>query len=267
MQKPFVFIAFLVFSLSTSAQALTLDLVINDPNALNHYPGPDGLIGTADDVVSALPTTLNASGPNVLGSYSYNAFDFGSGATDPALPTGKNAVTLIEGNVSIDTNIAALGGGAIITGFDVSGTEPFPFHGPYQAQTIAVNSGTYNPATGAFTLNIDFTASLTSGLGTAVNFSLSGEAWYVEAANFGVASGNAYVDNVLIPLAQSQNAASLCFAQGAGTVPGSTGPGLFPPMPVEAVFVGLAPVPLPAPILLLASALVGLFTVKRKVAG
>jgi len=248
------------FTLDAGAAQVTYNLISGQAGALNHYPGTDGLLATGDDLNSSSPTATNGSAPNSLGSYSYNAFDFGGDATptDPGLPPGKDAITFIQGSVSADTTVAQNGGGAIITGLNVSGTEPFPGHGAYSAQITAVNSGTYNTGTHAFTLDIDFLANLVpGGTATATSFSLTGVAVLVDAADFINPTGDAYVDAVLIPLAQSLGASSLFFAHGSGIVPASSGGtgGFFPSMPIEAAIVGITPVPLPPAILLLGPAL------------
>ena len=239
--------------------AATLELMA-DPSVVNHYPGPDGLMGNTDDLVSAA-TTLSTSDPNVPGAFSYNAFDFsGAGAiTDPGLPAGTSAVTFLAGSVTVDTAVAAAGGGALLTGLAVSGTQPFNGHGPYSAAITGVNGGSYDPVSGAFTLDVDFTASLVGGTANALNFALSGTAWYIDAADFGTATGNAYLDHVLLPLAQSAGAGALLFAQASGVVPASSGGsgGFFPSMPIEAVIVATAPVPVPPAAWLLGSALFG----------
>ncbi|MEQ9058270.1 MAG: hypothetical protein RLW61_02505 [Gammaproteobacteria bacterium] len=240
-----------------AAPAASLNLLF-DASLIDHYPGPDGLVGTADDVVTD-NLTLSNSEPNTPGALSYDAFDFvGSGAvTDPGLPPGHTAVTFLGGEVGVDTAVAAGGGGPLITSLEVGGTQPFIGHGPYDAAISAVNGGTYDPATGAFTLDIDFVASLVGGTANAVNFSLTGPAWYIEASAFGAATGDAYVDDVLLPLAQATNAGALFFARASGVVPASTGGtgGGFPSMPVEAVIVATTPIPLPAAGWLLGAAL------------
>jgi len=249
----------LLFASPAGAAQVSYSLITGEPAALNHYPGLDGLLATGDDLISAAPTATNASAPNSLGTYSYNAFDFsGNGTpTNAGLPPGKDAITFIGGSVTADTTVAQSGGGPIITGLNVSGSEPFPGHGAYSAQISAVNSGTYNASTHAFTLDIDFLANLAGGTAPASSFTLTGEAVLVDAADFATPTGDAYVDAVLIPLAQSLGASSLFFAHGSGIVPASSGGtgGSFPSMPIEAALVGITTVPLPPAILLLGPAL------------
>ena len=254
-----------LLALSTSVSAATLELVLlSHPSALSHAPGADGLVGTEDDLVSAAPLAPSGSGPNLAASYSYNAFDFGALPASPALPAGFDAVTFLIGTVRVDKTVAVSGGGPLVTGFTVSGTEPFPGHGPYSASITAVNGGSYDPVTHAASLDIDFTASLLGGTASAVSFSLTGLAVLIEAADFGAATGIAYVDSVLLPaLAIPVGADSLFFAAVSGIVPASSGGsgGFFPAMPITAVLVGveMTAVPLPAslPLLLCALGLAG----------
>lgn len=214
--------------------------VANSSNMVAHWPAADGWIGTTDDVTNAASSQLNLSGSNTNGSYSYNAFDFGNGP-DSAMPTDRNAITFVQGNITLDLGVAQAGGGPLIKNWQVSGTEPFFTHGPYAASIVRVNSGSYNPATHAFTQSVDFTANLVSGTAISSNFVLSGEAYVIESANFGTATGHAYVDDVLRPLAIQQGASSLVYLRAAGTIPASSGGsgGFFPSMPFTAVMVGL----------------------------
>lgn len=189
-----------LLALSTSVTGATEELVlISHPSALTHAPGADGLVGTADDFLSPAPLAPTGSGPNLTGSYSYNAFDFGALPASPALPAGFDAVTFLAGTVLVDKTVAVSGGGPLVTGFTVSGTEPFPGHGPYSATITTVHGGSYDPVTHAASLDIDFTASLLGGTASAVSFSLSGLAILIEAADFGTPTGITYVDSVLLP--------------------------------------------------------------------
>jgi len=234
-------------SLEVRAQETPHVLVIDNPSILYRWPGPDGHIDTGDDLEDANDSPTSGSSSNALASFSYNAFDFdGSGtSTDPTrLPLPMNAVTFLAGAVIV--NEAAFQGSGtnnvpIIDGWTVTGSEPFPGHGPYTSITSAVNSGTFNTVNGDFTLNVNFTAILLGGTATAVNFDMAGEAYLVADVQFAKQTGNDYVDNVLVPMAKARQANSLVYIRGTGTVPASTGGsgGSFPEMPIEAVLVGL----------------------------
>lgn len=265
--------AALLLALASGAQAATLELVLaSHPAAVGHAPGADGLVGTADDVISAVPLGLVGSAPNLAGHYSLNAFDFGALPPTTALPAGFDAVTFLTGTVTVDRDVAAHGGGPLVTGFTVSGSEPFPGHGPYSASITAVHGGSYDPLTHAMSLDIDFTASLLGGTANAASFHLSGIAALIAAADFGAPTGIAYLDSVLLPtLAIPLGANSLFFASVSGIVPASTGGsgGSFPLMPITAVLVGveMAPVPLPPSFALLAGAMGFVALFKRRMPG
>ena len=95
--------------------------IASDDSQLNHYPGPDGLVGTGDDVVSGALTSIQSSAPNAGGSYGYNAFKFTpEGPDDLNLPTGFDAITFVNGNVTIDKGVFAAGGGPIVTSMNIT---------------------------------------------------------------------------------------------------------------------------------------------------
>jgi hypothetical protein len=250
---PGIFLAIL-----SVAYAQTTFTLVDEASLVNHWPGLDGLIGSADDVVSANPSTSNGSAPNSSGAASYNAFDFGQGTVPDAnlFPPNRQAITYLDagGTISVDMTVAENGGGPLILGWDISGSEPFPGHGAYSAQITAVNSGSYNPNSHSFSQNVDFTANLTSGAANSSNFDLSGTAYVILSADFGESSGNDYVDSVLIPIAQSMNADGLIFLAGSGIVPAADNFG-FPQMPITAAIFALmtetVTEPLPQPEIML----------------
>ncbi len=210
----------------TSLLALALPLAVHadtltiatDADLVNHFPGPDGLIGTNDDVVSAAASSVQGSEPNTVGSTGYNAFQFSSQA-DASMPTGTNAITFVRGTVTIDEDVAANGGGALVTGLEIaSGTEPFPGHGAYTSRITEVNSGSYNPATGAFEIDADFAYTILGVTQPEPNVALSGQAFYREAADYGTPTGNSYMDSVAIPLAQAAGSDSVLFVEAEGAL-------------------------------------------------
>jgi hypothetical protein len=235
-------VAILGVSGSASAQQVAYQLAVNSPAALNHWPAADGWIGTGDDVVNGGTSASYFSGPNSPGSFSFNAFDFvGNGSeTDPWMPAGMNAMTFLQGTVTVDMTVAASGGGPLLSAWNLSGTEPYLGHGPYSTTIAAVNSGTYDAGTGAFTLDIDFAAVLNAGADTSEAFAMTGEAWVVDLAGKRGATGNAYVDGVLVPIAANVGASSLVYFAGSGTVPAANN-GHWPEMPVQATLFGLSP--------------------------
>ncbi len=218
--------------------------IVTDIGMVNHWPGPDALIGTIDDHVSGdniegWSGPGSGSYPNANGSYSYNAFDFGAPFAPLHLPEGMNGVTFVEGQVIADKDVAVSGGGSILMDWDLTGTEPFVGHDVFSSTILNVNSGTYNPATHAFTVNVDFQANLAGTIDSSLGFVLAGTGWLIDEADFGTATGVPYIDDVLIPLAQSKSATGLFFIQGTGTIPAAEG-GNWGSMPMEAVLVGIA---------------------------
>ena len=203
------------------SQAQTIELHIGQGgDFLNRYPGPDGLIGNADDIVSADLTSIQGSAPNVSGSLGHNAFFFGpAGAQDPALPTGYDAITFVNGTVTADLDVLANGGGPVVTALDItSGTEPFPGHGAYTSTITAVNSGSYNPATGDMTLNVDISYTIFGNVGTEPGVVLTGTAIHRTSAEFGTPTGNSYVDSVAVPFAQDAGASNMLFLSADGNL-------------------------------------------------
>ena len=149
------------FTIVSIASAQTTFFIYNGSSPLNHWPGPDGLIGTADDLISSASSPKYTSGANSLGSLSYNAFDFtgtGSNPETTRLPNPMNAVTFLQGTVTAQNS------GYPITGWNVQGTEPYLGHGPYSAQITTVNSGWWEYSSGTgwvggpFSENLNFSA-------------------------------------------------------------------------------------------------------------
>ena len=173
-------LALLTAALPAGAAELTYSFLAGDVSMVNHWPGADGHVGTVDDVVDGNTSPMSGSDPNLNGSYCYNAFDFGSGNTDTGMPPGFNAMTFVDGTVGIDTDVAASGGGPLVTGMEIlSGTQPFQGHGPFSASFINVSAGSYDPGTGDFSLTCDFQATLVGGSDQADGMVLTGAAWVV----------------------------------------------------------------------------------------
>ena len=237
---PQILSAALILSLAGGALADTrIYTIVTDVGMVNHWPGPDALIGTGDDLVSASNSPLNNSLPNANGSYSYNAFYFG-GADEPLhLPTGVNAATFIEGQIVGDMVVGGAGGGALVTDWSIAGTEPYAGHGPYSSTILNVDSGTYDVGTKAFTLQIDFEADLNGTIDSSLDFVISGTAWMIDAPDFATSTGVPYIDDVLIPKAQALSATGLLYMHGTGTIPAAEHFS-WPAMPMEAVFFGVS---------------------------
>lgn len=213
-------------------------LLGGDSAAVNHYPGPDGTVLTGDDVVSADITTFIGSDPNFRGAFSYGAgASFGS---DPALPTGNNGISFLEGTMTIDSTVAASGGGPLVTALQTTATAFRQGLGEGTMRITAVNGGTFNTSTGALTIDLDLELVGAGGLVQNLsNVMLSGTAILTDP---NVATANTYVDNVLSPRGVAAGATSLAFIRVSGTIP-MTFPFVLLPTPVEIVLVGLSGVP------------------------
>ncbi len=217
--KTKIIVIFLLLSGTVLAQQLEMTILI-DSDVKNSYPGNDGLVGTADDVVSGAFTSNNGSAPNSTSSYGYNAFNFGGATNENSLPTGFNAITFVNGTITVNKNVFSNGGGPIVSALNVtSGTEPFPGHGAYTSTITAVNSGSYNPRTQQFSLNVDISFLINGQTSTEPGLVLNGTAILLDSNDFAAGSGNSYFDSVLIPKAQAAGASSLVFFDGTGTLP------------------------------------------------
>jgi len=203
-----------------AAATASFEFTADNAAVVDHWPGLDGMVGNADDLIGSTPSPIEDSAPNP-GSYSYNAFDFGSGVTEDGLPDGFNAITFIAGSVEIDLDVAANGSAElpVVTALSVtSGTEPFPGHGPFTAEFTNV-TGAYDVPTRGLTLNVDFAADLGGTPDTALNMKIVGQAWVIEDKDFGTATGNAYVDDVVVPLAQAEGATRVAWVMASGLIP------------------------------------------------
>ncbi len=223
----------------TGAATATFDFTADFTGMINHWPGSDAMIGTDDDLIDPGTWPVEGSEPNP-GTYSYNAFDFGSGQTGPGMPDGFNAITYITGTVEIDLDVAVNGSldQPLVTGLNVtSGTEPFPGHGPFTAE-FTNTTGAYDAPTGGMTLTADFTANLNGSVDTSLGMNIVGQAWVIEDEDYGTATGHAYLDDVVIPLAQAEGATRALFILGSGIIPVAEGLS-WPSMPFVAAIVAL----------------------------
>jgi len=212
--------------------AQTYTLLAGVDGAHNHFPGPDGLVGTVDDMVSAYISPVFGSDANFRGSLSFVAGTVPTAPPDPTyFPGTHNGASFCEGTVTIDDVVAASGGGPLILDWNLVGTAPVQAQGASFLQMLAVNSGTYVPLTKAITL--DSSLQLTTGgqVLSEPNIISNGTATVLDAPF--PATGNVYIDNVLVPLAVSRGADSLFFAQLDTTVPGTV------TIETSAVLVGL----------------------------
>ncbi|MBU0741772.1 hypothetical protein KJ554_05395 [bacterium] len=222
---PTLILAALILPAFASAVTITFDFTADFTDMADHWPDLDGWVGTADDLIDGGLSPVNGSAPNP-GTYAYNAFDFDSGLTDDGMPAGYNAITFITGSPEVDLDVAR---GLsplepLFTELHVtSGTEPFFGHGPFTAQFTNITAGDYDPSTGAMTLTTDFSADLNGSEDTSLGLTITGEAWVIEDGDYGTATGHAYLDDVVIPLAQAADATRVLYVKGSGIIPVAEG--------------------------------------------
>jgi len=187
--------------------------------ANNHFPGADGLVGTGDDPVSSYVSPVLGSDANFRGSFSFVTGAMPTAPADPSyFPPTHNGASFSEGTITIDPAVAISGGGPLILDWNLVGTAPIQGQGASFLEMISVNTGTYDPVSGAMTL--DFSPQLTTGGEVFSEPSLvsNGTARVLQAPF--PSTGDPYIDSVLVPLAQGLGADGLFFAQMNTTVPG-----------------------------------------------
>lgn len=237
---------------STAPAAQVTYQLLTDASVVNHWPGADGLIGSADDVVDGAATSVGGSGPNTPGALSHVSFDFGIPTDDLKLASGFDAISYIDfGSFVFDA--AAGSGSPLVISFDIiSGTEPFFGHGPYNAQTSGGVTGS-STGSGFSVAGAPYDTTINGSPDSAV-MSFSGT-WTVVDPN-GAATGDSYLDSVLTPIALANNAQSYVVLSGTGSS-GLADNGGFPDMPIQVSLVGFEPIPEPSiPVLSLAALLV-----------
>ncbi len=223
------------------------------PPVINHWPGADGLIGTAADPVNS-GTSLNArSSPNSPGSYSFIVTSLGfGGPPDPLLFGSFDTITFVEGMAVIDTDAFIAPNVPMLNRLEFSGTELFPGHGAYSVRLTNPRAGTYT-RTGhvvEFDTAFDFEGTFAAGMAMDTNATATGKIALLDAADFAApslaalpADLAAYVQNTAIPLAQSRSASGLLCGRmnlvTAGSEPGAGLTGFFPPLNAQGVVLAL----------------------------
>jgi hypothetical protein len=76
--------------------------VVTNAAMVNHCPGPDGFIGTADDPVKASVAGIYSS-PNTYGSYGYMAVSLGGFPPAGVLPPNSDTITCLQGKLTLDS--------------------------------------------------------------------------------------------------------------------------------------------------------------------
>lgn len=213
MRKHFVALLVLGFlGVSAQVQGQTSDLtftLLTDTSVLNHFPGPDNLIGTADDVVSDQAGGLNQSAPNSPAALSFFTVTFaGVPFTQPEFV--GDVIRFTTGSLDIS---ATLNKGntfnVLITGGTLNGTAANPTIGP-SVTTLGEQSGapdglSASLATNQMTGTFDHQTFAEDSMTGEDTFPfpdqdiMSATVVVVAKANFG-ASGDSYMDNVVAPL-------------------------------------------------------------------
>jgi hypothetical protein len=111
---------------ATAAKAAQVYTILAGVDAAhNHFPGPDGLVGTGDDLVSAYISPVFGSDANFRGSLSFVAGTVPTAPPDPTyFPGTHNGASFCEGTVTIDDVVGAGGGGPLILDWNLVGTAP-----------------------------------------------------------------------------------------------------------------------------------------------
>lgn len=209
------------------AVPITYELA-SDPSMINHWPGPDGIVGTPDDVVDGGAFTVANSPPNTPGALSQGSFDFGPLGPEPKLTSPYDAVTFVNlGSIVFDADGGA--GSPLLQSFIMDmGTEPFVGHGPYSAVTTGPTLGTSTSTT--FDMVAVPYTTLVNGFPQSGEMNLSGTYRVVDPG--GPSTGDSYLDTVLTPIALSQGAASYVMLTGTGST------GVYGDIPIQFTLVG-----------------------------
>lgn len=229
-------------ALTGTAKSETYTLITGDPSLLYKYPGDSdglGLMGTGDDVLNSAVTTFNGSSPNTIGAYSFVTGAVGGAGGDPLLPGNANVIAFGAGSVTTDDAVVSGGGFPLFTDISVSGTNHLQGPGPGSITATGL-SGNYVPGTDALAANTRFDYSFLGGLisdSTTVN--LTGTVIATTNLN---ATGNSYIDNVVIPAASALGGTGVIFVDLVGNV-GVDLPWIPLPATIRLVGVGVAGVP------------------------
>jgi hypothetical protein len=210
----FFLLGLVVASASTQAQPSDLTFtLLTDSSVLNHYPGPDNLIGTADDVISAASAGNGPSNPNSPASLSYFTVTF-SGSIAQQNEFQGDVIRFQTGSLDISATLAKGNSfNVVITGGTLMGTVANPFIGR-SITTLGEQSGAPDGLSASFATNqttgtfdhSTMTPDVESGPDTFPfpdQDIMSATVVVVPRASFG-ASGDAYMDNVVAPLVTSE---------------------------------------------------------------
>jgi hypothetical protein len=199
--------------------ALTAHL-ITAPSLVNHTFGTDLRIGTADDTVTNAALPPNDSAPNGHGAASFSLL-----TVPGADPLNYAYILFVDGTIEFTPNYAGSTADNLVltvAGGSLRSTDEFNYPSRGEA-TTTISGGTaqMNPMTGAATVDLTGTFTVNVGMATLslANQTLTaapGKAKIVVPAVFGH-SGDAYVDQVLVPLVPN-TATAIVLVEFTGTV-------------------------------------------------
>ncbi len=205
------------FVLTVAATAQTDQLsfsLLADVSLLNHYPGPDHLIGTTDDIVSDQPANLNESDPNFPSALSYFTVQF------PGVPFEQDeyvgdVIRFTTGTFDIESTVSkGRTFNVLITGGTIFGTRANPFIGR-SVTTLGEQSGAPDGLSASFGDNqlggiFDHATMTPDTQGGEDNFAfpdqniMSATVVVIKKESFG-SSGDFYMDTVIAPLIGSDS--------------------------------------------------------------
>lgn len=264
-RSPWLMLAGVLASMLQSAAAERVFTVAKDPSIVSHWPGPDGYLGTADDVVKNQRSRFIESSPNTQGSLGYLVTSL-FGVQDDWLPGNNDTATFLEGTLTLETSSSGPNDIPKLKALQFSGTELFSGHGPYTVSLSNPRDGVYtrNGQEFGFTASFDFEGMFVSGIARSTNAQGSGNAFLIESSDFASDLPNpnnsdpmkAWINQVALPLARSlQPNAILCGKVNASTTGSNPGtPGSFPPLNAFGTFIAFEPTPSVGPSLKILSA-------------
>lgn len=228
----------IAFAQITTAAPVLYELA-SDSSMINHWPGPDGMVGTADDIIDGAAVTVGGSGPNTPGALSSGSFEFGPLDPEPKLASPYDAVTFVNlGSIMFDADAGSES--PLIQSFIMAmGTEPYFGHGPYSAVTTGPALGT-STATTFDLVSVPY-STLVNGNPASGEMNLSGTYRVVDPN--GPPTGDSYLDNVLTPIALSQGVDSYIMLTGTGST------GVYGDIPIQFTLVGFQADTIAAPTL------------------
>lgn len=253
----------LVGALGVVAPLIAADRVFTlatDPAIVNHWPGPDGFLGTDDDVVQNQLSQILQSSPNAMGSYGYLATSL-AGFQDSWLPNNSDAATFLQGSITVDISASQTDEIPVFKSLEFQGTELFPGHGAYTVRLTRPHDGVYTRQglEYGFSIFYDFEGVFAGGLARSTNAQATGSAYLIESLDFAADLENpnnldplkSWINQVALPLARRrQPNAILCGRATTSTGAANPGtPGSFPPLTAYGTFIAVETGPLVTPTL------------------